>query len=136
MEQLLIHIFSDYWLQSDWMALNKNKKTIPCLIHCIIYTLPFLILTHNVFALFLIFITHFIEDRWYFIKYIIWLKNHANPQFTYPKYSKCNITGFYDDWNAEQTDGRPKFITTWIYIICDNSYHLMCNFLILKYFTN
>jgi hypothetical protein len=29
MEQLLIHIFSDYWLQSDWMALNIQilKKT-------------------------------------------------------------------------------------------------------------
>jgi hypothetical protein len=134
MEQLLIHIFSDYWFQSDWMALNKSKRTIPCLVHCIIYTLPFLILTHNPLALFLIFATHFIEDRWSLVKYFIWLKNHLNPQFKYHPYSKCNITGYYDTWYPDNKDGRPSFITTWLYIVTDNSYHLLCNFLILKYF--
>jgi len=31
MEQLLVHLVADYYFQSDWMALNKNKRSVPCL---------------------------------------------------------------------------------------------------------
>jgi len=134
MEQLLIHLFGDYWLQSDWMALNKTKQTLPCSVHCFIYTLPFLLFTDNILALFLIFATHFVEDRWSLVKYFIWFKNHANPTLTYPSFDKCSVTGYYDTWNPDNKDGRPNWITTWLYIITDNSYHLLCNFLILNYF--
>ncbi len=133
MEQLLVHLFSDYYLQSDWMAKNKNKQFLPCFVHCFLYTLPFLILTHNLLALFLIFATHFIQDRWCIIKYIIWLKNRIGPNWSYPSYSKCKTTGYYDDWMNENVDATPKFLSTWLYIISDNTYHLICNFLILKY---
>lgn len=136
MNQLLCHLIGDYIFQSPYMALNKNNKTIPCLIHCILYTLPFLFLTSDVLALFLIFATHFIEDRFYFMRYVVWLKNHLNPKFKYFPFDKCSVTGYYDDWhggNEYEKEVQPKFITTWIYIISDNTYHLACNFLILKY---
>ena len=133
MEQLLIHVFGDYFLQSDYMALNKNKNSYICAAHCFLYTVPFLLLTHDPIALFLIFLTHFLEDRWSTIRYLIWFKNHLNPLFQYPPFKYCSTTGFYDDWNSENKPSRPKFITTWLYIICDNSFHLACNFLILKY---
>jgi hypothetical protein len=135
MEQLLLHIFGDYWIQSDWMALNKNKQTLPCLIHCAYYTAPFMLLTNSGFCLCLIFLTHFVEDRWSLVKYIIWLKNHINPTFSYPPFDKCRVTGYYDSWDESNQDCRPNWITTWLYIITDNSYHLFCNFLILKYLT-
>lgn len=131
MEQLLIHIFSDYWLQSDWMALNKSKKSYICFIHCVIYTIPFAVLTHDIWALGLICATHFIEDRFGLVKYFIWARNHLAPSLKYHPLNKCDITGCYDTW--KNPDGRPNFITTWIYIIVDNSYHLGCNYLILKY---
>ena len=133
MEQLLIHLVSDYYLQSDWMATNKNKRCIPCLVHCLVYTLPFILLTHNILALFLIFATHFVQDRWGIIKYFVWYENRIGPEWSYPSYDKCSVTGYYDDWNNNCTTARPKFLTTWLYIISDNTYHLICNFLILKY---
>lgn len=133
MEQLLVHLAADYYFQSDWMALNKNKCSIPCLVHCLLYTLPFLLLTQNILALTLIFATHFIQDRWGIIKYLIWYKNRIGPDWSYPSYDKCSVTGYYDDWTNECKTARPKFITTWLYIISDNTYHLICNFVILKY---
>ena len=63
MEQLLIHLFSDYWLQNDWMALNKKKHFWIALLHSITYTIPFLLLTHSILALFIICITHAIIDH-------------------------------------------------------------------------
>ena len=138
MEQLLCHILGDYILQSDWMAMNKGKKTVPCLVHCFIYTLPFLILTQEWKALLIIFISHFIFDRWHILlKRVIWIKNHLNPRFEFPDYEWCNTTGYYDDspyntYPEKLIDGwkymRPKgwetprhfFITIWLYIITDN----------------
>jgi len=135
MEQLLLHLVADYYFQSDWMALNKNKRSIPCLVHCVLYTVPFLLLTQNLLALFLIFATHFVQDRWCIIKYFVWYKNRIGPDWSYPSYDKCNVTGYYDDWKNTDPDARPKFISTWLYIISDNTYHLVCNYLILKYLT-
>lgn len=133
MNQLLAHLIGDYFLQSDYCALNKTKRHFPCFLHCVLYTLPFLFLTQNFWALFLIFFTHFIEDRWSLIKYVIWFKNHINPKLSYYSFDKCSVTGYYDTWLNENYEARPKFITTWLYIISDNAYHLLCNFLILKY---
>lgn len=133
MNQLICHLVGDYFLQSDYCVLNKTKRSFPCFLHCLLYTLPFLLLTQDFLALFLIFITHFVEDRWSLMKYVIWLKNHINPKLEYFSFDKCSITGYYDTWLNKNDDARPKFITTWLYIITDNSYHLICNFLILKY---
>jgi len=134
MEQLLAHLVGDYWLQSMWMGVNKSKKTSICLFHCALYTLPFLFLTTNSCALSLIFATHFVQDRWQLARYFIWLKNHLNPELDYPSFDQCGTTGYYDDWNGSKKNAAPKFLTTWLYIITDNSYHLICNYLILAYF--
>lgn len=133
MDQLLCHLAGDYFLQSDWMALNKNKQTVPCLAHVLLYTLPFFLLTTNPLALFLIAFTHFIFDRWSLVKYAIWVKNFINPSLSYYPFDKCSATGYYDDWinDASEPGVRPKFITTWLYIISDNTLHLLCNFIIL-----
>ncbi len=32
------HLIGDYLFQNNWMALNKKKKWIPCLVHCAIYS--------------------------------------------------------------------------------------------------
>lgn len=145
MEQLLVHIFADYFTQSDYLALNKSKKTIPCLIHVIMYTSCFLLLTTSWKALLFIGITHFIIDRWNFIvKRLIWFRNHLNPSMSYPEFDLCNTTGYYDEssFNTKsptesdiKKHGSPRifFITGWLYIIHDNFLHLLFNYLALKY---
>jgi hypothetical protein len=151
-QQLLAHVFGDFILQSDWMALNKNKKTIPCLVHVILYTSVFLLLTTSWKALLVIGGTHFIIDRFpIIIKRLIWMKNFIGPKWDYPYFDACSFTGYYDDspYNEcklgrkdevyfrflEETYGKPRhfFITMWLYIITDNFFHLFINYLALKY---
>ena len=90
MEQLLTHIFGDYILQSDWMAMNKNKQSLPCLVHVIIYTSVFLLLTTSWKALLIIGGTHFILDRFpVIVRRLIWVKNnflHKNKCFVQQQY--------------------------------------------------
>lgn len=149
---LLCHLLGDYVLgQSDWMAMNKNKQTIPCLVHVLLYTSFFLLLTVSWKALLFIAATHFIIDRFpIIVKRIIWLKNHLNPTLSYPPFEYCDTTGYYDDspYNTKKIElrfvgqnkiqdgieyGQPRlfFITMWLYIITDNTLHLICNLIAL-----
>lgn len=131
----LCHFVGDYFTQSDWMALNKNKKTIPCLVHVILYTLCFVpFLSFN--ALLFVAITHFIIDRFGIVKYLIWLKNHINPTMTYHPWSQCSITGYQDQEiiDSSKPEGqnktppqRPFWLTLMLYIVSDNTLHLICN---------
>jgi hypothetical protein len=147
---LLCHLVGDFLAQSDWMALNKNKRTFPCLVHCLIYTACFLVLTVSWKALLFIFVTHFIIDRFpIIVKRLIWTKNMF-PLLDYPPFKYCDTTGYYDDspyntepvlkedyaiWVNNEREkilakyGRPRhfFITIWLYIITDNTLHLICN---------
>lgn len=154
MQQLLVHILGDFVLQSDWMALNKSKRSIPCLVHVLIYTACFLLLTTSWKALLVIGVTHFLIDRFHTpLKRLLWMKNHFGPTMQYPPFSWCNSTGYYDDSpynttpygkedkiNQERMDhwyGKPRhfFVTLWIYIVIDNWLHLTINYLALTYLT-
>ena len=149
MEQLLVHLFGDFILQSDYQALNKSKNSWICLSHVLIYTGCFLILTVSWKALLVIGVTHFLLDRFHTpLKRFIWLRGHLNPKLNYPEFGKCSTTGYYDDspFNAiKATSGdgstelyskvRLYFVTQWLYIIHDNFLHLLINFLALKYLT-
>ena len=155
MPQLLVHLFGDFIGQSDWMALNKSKRSLPCLVHVLIYTSCFLLLTTSWKALLVIGATHFIIDRWHTpLKRLIWLKNHIGPTMSYPPYEYCNSTGYYDDspYNTKKLEGVDKtilesspdygwgkprhfFITIWLYIVTDNLLHLTINYLALTYLT-
>jgi len=144
----LCHIIGDFWLQSDWMAMNKSKKSWNCLVHVLIYTSMFLFLTASWKALLFIGVTHFILDRWHFIlKRAIWWRNHF-PTFDYAPFEYCDTTGYYDDspYNSAKKDevmdkfvvtryGKPRlfFITMWLYIFQDNTLHLICNLIALTF---
>ena len=151
MEQLLVHILGDFCLQSDYMAMNKSKRWFPCIVHVIIYTSCFLMLTTSWKALLVIGLTHLILDHYpQMLRRLIWLRNHLNPRLEYVPYDKCNITGYYDtigkDINPpsrailyqpiEVTNGyspRLNYVTIWLYIVHDNLTHLAINYFALKY---
>lgn len=65
-ELLLGHLIGDYILQNDWQAQNKTKSTWPCLVHCVLYTcaVAFCAPWLSPEALGLVFVTHFLMDRW------------------------------------------------------------------------
>jgi len=118
MEQILLHLFGDYVLQNDWMALNKKKDSIigylACFIHCMLYALPFLLIT-NIFAVALIYSTHYLIDSTGVVTWFLCKRNHG---------SKHNY-GFGLE--------RPPVITVWLNIITDNTFHLIINYFIIKY---
>lgn len=140
---LLCHFVGDFILQSDWMALNKSRSSLHCLVHVLVYTACFLVLTVSWKALLFIGVTHFFLDRFHSpLKHLLWIKNHLNPTLSYPPYDYCNSTGYFDDspYNIKQADevmtkkfGKPRhfFITIWIYITIDNTLHLLCNLIAL-----
>lgn len=123
MEQLLIHLFADYWLQNDWLALNKKNFFWIALLHSIIYTTPFLLLTQSVWALLVICISHAIID-------------HTDIVYKLNQFKNWDFYGCFGWDNILIKDGyadRPPFIRVWLIIIQDNTLHLIINFLAIKY---
>lgn len=124
MEQLLIHLFSDYWLQNDWMALNKKQKFWIALVHAFIYTLPFLLLTRSFLALFVIFITHAIIDGTNIVNKLNQIKN-----WDFDTFFIWGDKMIYDGYEAN----RPPFLRVWLIIIQDNILHLIINYCSLRW---
>ena len=135
MLQLILHIFGDYFLQTDWQALNKKKPGIigfwACLKHCALYSTPFLLLG-SWKAVLVIFITHFIIDRTNIVAYLLAIKNNVRKQQT-SKMMPLSFPYTYDISNFGLGLDRPFAISIWIYIIVDNLFHIVCNYLALKY---
>lgn len=131
-EQFLIHCFSDYWLQNDYMATNKKKDFRIALLHAVIYTIPFLLLTKSLLALLTICITHAIIDGTNIVNKLNQLKNlDFNKQ-----YVKDNSIAGNNESVLSISDGytdRPLFIRVWLIILQDNILHLIINYLSLKY---
>ncbi len=110
MIQLILHLAGDYLLQNDWQAQNKKKSTseglLACTVHCTLYSLPFFFIgTYS--QVMAVFITHFLIDRWFFVKWYM------------------NLVG--------QRDFAKPPLAPWSIFFVDNTFHLICNFLILKF---
>jgi len=132
MIQLILHGIGDYFIQNDWMALNKKKPgwlgTKACLIHCLTYSLPFLLIG-SWWAVGVIFITHYIIDRTNIVSWLLAVKNGVKVWN-----GDMRHYGFkYDTRNFGYSLDRPGIITIWLNIICDNLLHIICNFLALTF---
>ena len=123
MEQLILHLVGDFVTQSDWMAMNKTKRTWPALCHAVVYSLPFLLIG-SPRAVSVIFATHLVIDRFRLIRFWIWAKNWVAPGGYYP-WSECSETGFHKD--------VPSWLATWLMIIADGTLHLICNYCALRW---
>lgn len=154
-DQLLAHAIGDYILQSDWMALEKTKKSVACLLHVLTYSIPFTFLTDSWPAILFIAGTHFVIDRWRLARYVVWAKNFIAPKWIYPPiivsgnsnpsvenestamhrvldepirnypWSECSGTGYHKE--------RPAFLAVWLLIAADNIMHIILNAVALKY---
>lgn len=140
MLQLIVHGLADFFFgQASYQAINKSKAYPPAIVHVLLYTACFLVLTLSWKALLVIGVTHFLIDRYSIPKYLIfareWILNPKSWRATWPN---CNHTGFFDHvgdaWGDENQDKmRPPWLTWWLVIIFDNILHLTCNYFALKY---
>jgi hypothetical protein len=109
MDWLIGHLVGDYLLQNDWMAGNKKVKTLggelACNVHCLVWTLSVLLFTGwwEWKAAILVYLSHYILDRTGLVKWWVDLYNN--------------------------TEKSP----TWIYILTDNTLHLVFLYLIDKF---
>lgn len=114
MEQILLHLFGDYILQNDNVGLRKKEKSLTglayCIFHCITYSLPFFLIT-NWLGVLLIAIGHFVIDRWNLVGHFIKAKNFVKTMDNF---------GYKPE--------RPFAITIWLYIIQDNTVHVIWNY--------
>jgi len=129
MSQLLLHLWGDYILQSDWMAQNKTREHLPAFIHAALYSVGFLLLTRSPIAMAVIFVTHFFIDRFRLARYVVWAKNWMSPWGANLYWRNCSKTGYLDSDRL----GPPAWMAVWLMIIADNILHLTINYFSLRY---
>lgn len=122
-DQLVAHLVGDFMLQNDWMAREKYKKSLACLVHVIVYSLPFLFITTNPLTLGVIAGTHFIIDRWRINRPLIWLRNVFDKNRK--PWSECSATGFNQD--------LPEHMARLLYIAFDSTLHILINGVAIYY---
>lgn len=122
---LLAHLVGDYLLQTDWMASQKTSQWLPAIVHGLIYTIPFLIVTQAPLALLVIGGTHIIIDRFRLARHLVWFKNQLAPADFRPDRSALKTTGYAED--------KPIWLSTWLMIIADNTIHLIINTLAIVF---
>lgn len=125
-DQILAHLVGDYLFQSDWMANEKTKQSFAAAVHALCYSLPFLLFRPSLSAFAFIACSHFVIDRWRLARFAVFAKNFIAPRAAWPTWARCRNTG-YDE-------SRPPFLAVWLLIIADNTLHLMCNGIALRWF--
>lgn len=118
---ILFHLIGDYLLQNDWIAKNKGRMTntgfLACLIHVVLYTLPFAIYYQSLRATLIICLSHFLIDKFALAKYWVALINWK-----------------WDGENYGFDNEKPIWLSLWLLIIFDNIFHLICNYIAITYF--
>lgn len=168
----LLHLVGDYLTQNDWIAQNKTKLFIPAFIHATIYSLPFLFICWS-YWWFLIYMSHFLIDRYRLATYWIRLINlqrvktfvilFNSAEFKKGEIIKSNDTdllilehynnilqtrneyrvteykenikvfntifGYFKYYNTPTGYSNEKslWMSVWLMIIIDNSFHLLIN---------
>lgn len=116
-EQLILHLLGDFILQTDWQAANKKKASwigeIACQIHCILYSIPFILITDYIHVI-LIYVSHYAIDR---TNVITWFLSFRNLTFT--------------RINFGSNTKKPVHISFFVYTFVDMFFHLTTNYFIL-----
>ncbi len=67
MNPFVAHLIGDFILQNDWMANNKKHRSAACLVHVLLYLVPFLMSHLQWWQIALIGFQHFLQDRTTFV---------------------------------------------------------------------
>lgn len=123
MEQFILHLIGDFILQTDKMATKKITNTYWAIAHGILYTIPFILLTKSIYALWVICITHILIDRFRLVRYLIYFKNKITDSSL--EWKKCKATGY--------PIALPSWLSFILLLLTDGTSHLIINYLSIKY---
>ena len=94
------HLVGDYLLQNDWMALNKKQHSLPCAVHCTLWTLAVCGFAGwiSLPAIAVLWVTHFIQDRTHIIEF--WMtKINRQPEFVKPPFTPWSLIVVDNVWH-------------------------------------
>ena len=94
------HLVGDYLLQNDWMALNKKQCSLPCAVHCTLWTLAVCGFAGwiSLPAIAVLWVTHFIQDRTHIIEF--WMtKINRQPEFVKPPFAPWSLIVVDNVWH-------------------------------------
>lgn len=133
MTQLLLHLWGDYILQSDWMAKGKTSWWFPCSVHVLFYSAGFLLLHPSWLAMLVVAGTHYLIDRYRLARLVVYVKNWipAKPEFWRKNWGP--VFWYHTLTPTGYPEGTPDFMAVWLLIIADNTLHLTINYLALRY---
>lgn len=98
------HLVGDYLAQNDWMALNKKSQTLPCTVHCAIWTAcVVLFASWPAWTAVPLFLTHFAQDRTLVVAW--WMNLVGQEKFR---------TGVCAPWSMIVVDNVWHILTIWI----------------------
>lgn len=121
MPELICHLLGDYVFQNHWMATNKVRAWVPAIIHASIYSSPFLLLRPSWQAMAVIFGTHLIIDRFRLAGYWVRFFGIGCESWFQRNYPTTPIS-----------PDAPPFLSVWLLIIVDNTFHLAINHAAIK----
>ena len=153
------HLIGDYFLQNNWMALNKKKDYMVCSIHCVIYTVAVcacvgfcfdkpLTMEYGLGAYLGIAGTHFLFDYTNIVDRYLALIKGRSWQSAIEKFGTAKLSfaiksaQVVKECDAVTVENLEPKIESYIYLsyttlvqtVVDNVLHIVCNYIILKIF--
>jgi hypothetical protein len=88
MHPFLAHLIGDFILQNEWMATNKKRSSVACVVHTLSYLIPFLGCDLRWWQIAVIGIQHFVQDRSEFVLWWmrVWKRAHPESWIDLPLY--------------------------------------------------
>lgn len=130
-EILLGHLFGDYLLQNEWMALNKSKNNwvgwIAAITHCVIYTSAVCMITNNydILWMVIVFISHFFIDKFNLAHYYLLVIKGRNLRKFLDEDKTKDVVLFTDSENGFRNIALRGGFNAVVYTITDNTMHLL-----------
>jgi hypothetical protein len=77
MSWIYAHLIGDYLIQNDWMASGKKRSSWICAVHVATYLLPFLLTPLPWWAIGVIGVEHFFQDRTNIVVWFMRVTGHT-----------------------------------------------------------
>lgn len=131
---ILGHLVGDYFLQNNWMALNKKDRFLPCFVHCILYTFAVCLFIHTelrmqfpntmVLSVVGIFLSHFLIDYTNIVdRYLGWIGGRSW------KNTERLIRKLINIYSPHICIAYSVIVST----VIDNTLHLMCMYYLFTF---
>ena len=122
------HLVGDYLLQNDWMALNKKRNPIICMVHCLLWTAAVCCFAgwRDPGNIAVLLCSHFIQDHTNIVAWWMRLRWKDQSQFM-----RCDEI----DHDIRNSAGIRAGLGPWSIIVVDNVWHIVTIWAVWRFMT-